>query len=542
MEVVMPPYSEEDAYQAEKLIKGILSNQISPQNVPMEDAHLLYRKDVIEAIVESMKKHGRYHFLCHFGKDLGQPFIEILKESAVDFYSKYPLNPVDIIWHLVGAAENDWYLSMVDRTLSLEVKCSVIEALGGNADNVDILIRIYKKGKAAEKRAALRALAQLNAPEAEPIFQKIIDKEKPVDLICIRESRGVAYEEYRKEKLHKGLEELMECIKKTDVDVVEVWRKYNSLREYFRYELGEEEIFLQIIRERNFPMISSHVNADLWFEYIYGDRNDLIKKLYEVEPELLGVCRALCKFTDQTEDCYEAMVSLSPIQRADFLSVLRPLEYASYMGRYHTELFSSCLFETLPEEFLNFLCDDSYLKPTADNSEERWGVLKAVNTVCSRLWLFTVNDFPSSEKNRIKNAAELFVIKVVEAGYMVEGCMDIIKQNPVIVQGREKGLITQYYYNMRFLKKNDAFQKFDEINVLSLSAKDKLQELNTLLKKICLETGKTEADLERIWMEGGSGQDFLGERPIFWLQKTIHEIEKEPDVSFKSVFTIFTRL
>ena len=51
--------------------------------------------------------------------------------------------------------------------MSPEVKTSVIEALGGSMDNVEVLIRIYKKGKAAEKRAALTALVQLNSPEAD---------------------------------------------------------------------------------------------------------------------------------------------------------------------------------------------------------------------------------------------------------------------------------------------------------------------------------------------------------------------------------------
>ncbi|MBE5866358.1 MAG: HEAT repeat domain-containing protein [Lachnospiraceae bacterium] len=538
-EVIMPPYPEKDEKKVEKLIKGILSNRIEPENVPMEDAYLLYRKDVIEAIVESMKKHGRFHFLCHFGKDLGQPFIEILKESAVSFYGKYPLNPVDVVWHLAGAAENEWYLSVVDKYLSPEVKTSVIEALGGSVDNVEVLIRIYKKGKAAEKRAALTALAQLNPPEAEPIFQKIINKGERVNLLCIMDSEGPVYEAYRQEKLQTGLEDLLTYAQLPDADSEEICGKYHSLREYFRYKTEEEEIFLQIVRGRLHPTVNSNMNAALWYRYMRGKSRSFIEHLYKAEPELLGVCHALCKFSDQTEDCYEVMAGLSALQRVDFLKTLGLLEYAPYMGKYHTDLFEACLFETLPEKFLDFLCDDSYWKPTIPNSDERLVVLNAVNTCCWRLIQLGARKYlPEGDRERLQAAWERFVVKAVEAGYMVDSCMRIIKENPSIVQGREKGLITQYFYNMRMLEKKDAFQRFHEINCFPLSKREKLQELNSLLKLLCAETGKTTADLQRIRQENGMGQDFANERTLYCLQKTIQEIQDEPEPEPKSIFTV----
>lgn len=538
-EIMMPPYPEKDEKRAEKLIKGILNGRIEPQNVPKEEAYLLYRKDVIEAIIESMKKHGHFPFLCHFGKDLGQPFIEIVKESTISYYSKYPVNPVDIVWKLAGAAENEWYLSLVDKYTSPQVKASLIEALQGSADNVEVLIRIYKKGKAAEKRAALEALAKLNPPEAEPIFKKIIEKGDRVNLIRIMDSEGPVYEAYRRERLKESLEDLLTYGKREDAEAEEICDKYHTLREYLRYNTEEEAIFLQIARAKLRPIINYYMNAELWYQCRRGKSQELIRHLYEAEPKLFDTCYALCKFSDGAEDCYEVMAGLSALHRKDFLGILGWLEYAPYRGIYHTKLFEVCPFEILPDEFLDFLCDDSYLMPTEPDSEERLYVLEAVDKICWALYGLSVKEhLAEGDRERVTAAMEEFVRKVVRNGYVTEHCMSIVKKNPAIVQGLEKGLMTGYFYNMCQFEKNSAFQMFHEIDCLDLSKKDKLKELNALLRELCAKHSFTAQDLQRIRQTAGMRGEFKKERPVYNLMKAIDKIEEEPDKDPRSIFTV----
>ncbi len=536
-EVIFPPYLEEDEKKVEKLKRGILNGRIKPEEVSLEDAHLLYRKDVIEAMIESMKKHGQYFFLCHFGKDLGQPFIDILKENTVNFYGKYPQNPVDVVWKLVGAAENDWYLSLVDKYVSPDVKTSLIEALQGSTDNVDMLIKFYKKGKAAEKRAALSALAKLNPPEAEPIFKKIIEKDNKDHLLYIQRSENALCEEYRKSKLDEALNALFEYAELEQADRNVIYSKACDVMHYCKYTLDEEEIFLKIARARITESVNWLLNSYMMGTLREGWDVGLAQCLYDKEPELFGLSHAFKEFIEDPLNCYSKLGNLSLHNRKEFMNILKKIKYIPYEDKYYYEFFSYCLFDEFPDALWDFLCDDFYMTSTHINDPKHIEILKATCEACEFLKNMSTNEnLLERHRQKVCDVAEEFAVKVAMAGYANYSCMQIIAKNPNILKGRCSGLYTLYIWNQLMISKNP-FTDYNTLKVLPMSKKEKLTELCKLRKELCEMIGIPEdTPVGQTWTHHFA---YKGEGTVHFLKQAIKELEDEIKQERRKNFTVF---
>lgn len=522
--LIIPPTPDKDAKHIAKLVREIQRGNLAPENISAIDVPLLYRKDVLEEIIDSMKKQGPRCFLCDFGKQLGQPFIELLKSKAEQWRTKSVQNPADVVWALAGATENEWYLSLLKKDVNQVVKLTAIEALQGSMENTALLIDIYKHGKAAEKRAALTALAAMNPPEAEPIWKKMIEKGKKEFLYYVLKCDNQICQQYRKEQLEVAIESLF---------AEEENNICNKIKDVMHlcYVIPEEEtLFLRIAQAKFGHLVNVNLNRNLIYNLHRESGRELTRRLYDKEPEYFFLANHFLNLIENPVDSFLNLTDISIEKRKEFLEVIAEVVYTPYRESYFSGALPGwpypryLLFQELPDSLLNFLSDDTYLHPATIGSPEYSMVYECAEKACNALWRLSSKE-RISEKDvyKAQSVAESFAVKVALAGYTGIFCMQIIGRNPDILKGKSKGILTSYAFN-ELMTKPGPFTRFHEIKMLALMKEEKLSELHELLERMCKETG-APADAPI----GAPRTSYLTNRggTIYWLKRTIEEIEQE---------------
>ncbi len=93
------------------------------------------------------------------------------------------------IVRLSGDEENELFRALAqDENSPEKVRLAAVSALSCSPENGSLLAELYNTGKAKVKAAALLAMAEMDAPEAEPIFEKLLEnfeknKKSPVEPI-----------------------------------------------------------------------------------------------------------------------------------------------------------------------------------------------------------------------------------------------------------------------------------------------------------------------------------------------------------------------
>lgn len=502
--IITPLTPDKDEKRVSKIILEINRNNLAPEDLSESEVPFLYRQDMLEGIIDSMKRHGQYHFLSDFGKELGQSFIDMLKTRAERWYSKSVQNPADIVWAIAGAKENDWYLSLLEKDVHQVVRLTAIEALQGCKENTPVLLHLYKKGKAAEKQKALEALAVINPPEAEPIWEKIIENGKPEFLYYVLKCQHPICMEYKKKQLEQATEELF--LAEDDV----VCNKLNQVTHLCNVTSDEEELFLKIARANLGESVIILLNRKLIYELHKEDAKKLTCSLFALEPELFFLANAFLNLIENPVEYFATVTDISIDKRKQLLEIVAQFLYIPYKGKYFTSKISGWpypwypLFEEIPDSLLHFLQDDSYLQPAPLGSTKHQEIYEYAEQACEALWRLSSPD-KASKKDLIKvqSVAEDFAVKVAHAGYTGFFCMEIIERNPDILKGQSREILTTYAHN-RMAIKSPVFTEFDRINRLSMTKEEKLFELYDFLNSLKEEAGGT----------------------VYWLKRTIEDIEK----------------
>ncbi len=95
------------------------------------------------------------------------------------------------IVRLSGDEENGYYRALAQDEGSPEkVRLAAISALSCSLENGALLAELFNTGKAKVKAAALLTMAEMDAPEAEPIFEKLLEnyeknKKSPIEPIVV---------------------------------------------------------------------------------------------------------------------------------------------------------------------------------------------------------------------------------------------------------------------------------------------------------------------------------------------------------------------
>ncbi len=100
------------------------------------------------------------------------------------------------IVRLAGSEENEFFRALAqDENSPEKVRLAAISALSCSLENGELLAELYNTGKAKVKAAALLALAEMDAPEAEPIFEKLLEnfeknKKSPIEPIVVSSGKS----------------------------------------------------------------------------------------------------------------------------------------------------------------------------------------------------------------------------------------------------------------------------------------------------------------------------------------------------------------
>ena len=102
----------------------------------------------------------------------GKELVPALKESV-----KETGRQLRYIAKLSGDEENEFFRSLAtDESKPEKVRVEAISALSCSPENGALLAEIFNTSKGKLKDAALMTLAEMDAPEAEPIFEKLLKK------------------------------------------------------------------------------------------------------------------------------------------------------------------------------------------------------------------------------------------------------------------------------------------------------------------------------------------------------------------------------
>ena len=107
----------------------------------------------------------------------GEKIVPILKEGFDPTGKTEMVRRVKLIALIRGAMENDWYLAILPESKK-DVRVELITALGLCQENLQVLLDLCRTEKGKAKEAAMRSLAQMEAPEATQFWETEV-KKKP---------------------------------------------------------------------------------------------------------------------------------------------------------------------------------------------------------------------------------------------------------------------------------------------------------------------------------------------------------------------------
>lgn len=130
---------------------------------------------VVKALGESYTELA--DFICLILLKQGPSIIPMLKDGFDPAGKTEMTRRIHLIARLAGAAENDWFVSVLPDTQK-DVREAVIQALGLSQDNAGLLLDLCRSERGKLKDAALRSLAMMKDPVCIDHLTREVRKKK----------------------------------------------------------------------------------------------------------------------------------------------------------------------------------------------------------------------------------------------------------------------------------------------------------------------------------------------------------------------------
>lgn len=111
----------------------------------------------------------------------GETIIPLLKKEFDPRGKKGMVRRVWLIEHIAGAAENDFYIKMLE-TATGEVRSAFVEALRHEPSNRNLLFDMQKTEKGKNKQLVLNTLAMMEDESCYEIFHELAAKKQPLEV------------------------------------------------------------------------------------------------------------------------------------------------------------------------------------------------------------------------------------------------------------------------------------------------------------------------------------------------------------------------
>ncbi len=137
--------------------------------------------------LETGKFNDNFKIFCEIMCEIcGRTLVPGLKATV-----KSSGRQLQYIAKLAGDEENEFFRGLAaNETTPEKVRLAAISALSCSLENGALLAELYNTGKAKVKATALLTMAEMDAPEAEPIFEKLLEnyeknKKSPIEPIVV---------------------------------------------------------------------------------------------------------------------------------------------------------------------------------------------------------------------------------------------------------------------------------------------------------------------------------------------------------------------
>ncbi len=292
---------------------------------------------------------------------------------------------IQYIAKLAGAEENEYFRALAaDRKTPEKVRVAAVSALSCSLENGELLAELFNTGNAKVRPAALLAMAEMDAPEAEPIFEKLlVDYQKNRKFLTrvVGASTGKTCTEFAGKYLLQ-LKEDFEHSKDKD-------KRFNAMLELeggaawmLENKAGLDDIFLELEVDRRYEKKSASKCEcnEVLMKGLSGKNKDAVRaqveRLYAKEPRTFRKAKMFSdlladpdkdpEFTDNDE------YDLETLLHAAYYVPLLDGYYIYHFYTYDNDLFPILrLCKRFPEWIF------SNLRDTADETENRFKSVQA---------------------------------------------------------------------------------------------------------------------------------------------------------------------
>ena len=320
---------------------------------------------VISAFIgalETGKFNENFRIFCEIMCEIcGTGLVPALKASVKDTGRQ-----LKYIAKLTGDEENEFFRALAtDESKPEKVRVETVSALSCSTENGALLADIFNTSKGKIKDAALLTMAEMDAPEAEPIFEKLLQKYKKSYAGAVAAFSGKVCSEF----VRKHLLGLLDTAEKAENDKarteagIELVTAATMLLQN-KPEL--DDVFLELSSHTEFSINVNPKNSCIaaLMSGMTGKNAAAVRaqinRLYEKAPDVFYRPKAFADFLEHPEK--EPVVSNEQYNRTDFLG---SLSYVPLLGGYYftqNPYFNSSLLsltplcKRLPEWIIQHIC------------------------------------------------------------------------------------------------------------------------------------------------------------------------------------------
>lgn len=531
------------------------SKYINLRTLNGKQLQFIYDPRFLSLFLKKLKEGTNSEYFSEFAytvcRSYGKSIVPALKSSLDISNPKANGNAVKYISDICGADENDWYLELaLNEEISPDIRENAVKALSCSPENTDTLLELYRTQKGKVKNSAIHALAVINPPEAEPIWEKMTKNPEKVsenNMKYIGLSSNKICSDFA-QKYICGLMEKIEELPKKSVEANKMSIHLLSACNMLENKTDIRDFILRLMdfskESKKFAYYNTDTLTSLFNRIAVNNVinhpdepsfRELAANLYEYDKNAFLRSEFFIRLLENPDTAFEIVTDINSEQRKDIIDILNNIWYLQSERKYYISpnVLNTArtnnivpVFENIPESMLDFITDRhsaknntvaKALEKVLENIGQKTTTAKnQMEEKCSqvysvfRKWLESCNP---EDFQKIKKYASEFVFSTVYKfpSYMAlwfisdfltdeepEKYKDIFYNYISVTKSNEN----QYYFNIL----NSSIDFFDKF---PLSDEEKLNELiriEKLLKYVFRENKhpaneKREFDTLRVYIQ-----------------------------------------
>ncbi len=286
---------------------------------------------------------------------------------------------------LAGAEENEYFRALAANKKTPEkVRLAAVSALSCSLENGELLAELFNTGSAKIKQAALLAMAEMDAPEVEPIFEKLFEdfkKNRKILNEAIIVSSGKACSEFVRKYLLQLKQDAEHSKNKNKKDDAEL-ELASGADWMLENKSGLDDVFIELEADRECEEegVSNGNGNNVLMKGLSGKNGDAVReqieRLYAKEPKTFHKAKA---FSDLLADTNKKP-DFSRKDDYDCTDILAAADYIPLLDGYYLEHFYTDNHDIFPllrfcKKFPEWVFQ--YIRDTADEAVKLFNDLQA---------------------------------------------------------------------------------------------------------------------------------------------------------------------